>query len=152
MEHTPFRNAISKVYISRAYERDLKSGDVLLFYRTGDRHPKVYSGVVTTIGIVENIVTNIRSEDEFISLCRKRSVFTDDELRAHLNYKPRNKPFIVNFLYTYSLPKRPNLHRLIELGIISDASSIPRGFGKMSPEQLLTILREAQADEGLVIH
>ena len=151
VEHTPFRNAISKVYISRAYERDLKSGDVLLFYRTGDRHPKVYSGVVTTIGIVENIVTNIRSEDEFISLCRKRSVFTDDELREHWNYKPRNRPFIVNFLYTYSLPKRPNLHRLIELGIISDASSIPRGFGKMSPKQLLTVLREAQANEGLVI-
>lgn len=152
VEHTPFRNAISKVYISRAYERDLKSGDVLLFYRTGDRYPKIYSGVVTTIGIVENIVTNIRSEDEFISLCRTRSVFTDDELREHWNYRPGNKPFIVNFLYAYSLPKRPNLHRLIELGIISNASSIPRGFGKISPEQLLTVLKEAQANEGLVIH
>ena len=152
VEHTPFRNAISKVYISRAYERDLKSGDVLLFYRTGDRDPKVYSGVVTTIGIVENIVENISSEEEFISLCRKRSVFSDDQLRLHWNYRPQNRPFIVNFLYTYSLPTRPNLHRLIELGIIKDAMSIPRGFGRMSPEQLLTVLREAQANEGLIIH
>ncbi len=152
VEHTPFRNAISKVYISRAYERDLKSGDVLLFYRTGDRDPKVYSGVVTTIGIVENIVTNIRSEEEFIGLCRKRSVFSDDELRERWNYRAGNRPFIVNFLYAYSLPKRPNLHRLIELGIISDPHSLPRGFGRMNSEQLLTVFREAQADEGLIIH
>ena len=152
VEHTPFRNAISKVYISRAYERNLKSGDVLLFYRTGDRYPKVYSGVVTTIGIVENIITNIRSEEEFISLCRKRSVFSDDELREQWNYNPRQRPFIVNFLYTYSLPKRPNLHRLIDLGIISDATSVPRGFGRMSSEQLRTVLREAQANESLIIY
>jgi hypothetical protein len=34
---------------------------------------------------------NIESEDKFLRLCRKRSVFSDDELREHWNYNPRNK-------------------------------------------------------------
>jgi predicted nucleic acid-binding protein len=147
IENEPFRNAISKVYISRAPERNLQTGDVLVFYRTGG----IYKGVVTTIGIVENVITNIRSEEEFISLCRKRSVFSDDELREHWNYNPRNRPFIVNFLYTYSLPKRPNLAKLVEIGVFPNIFSLPRGFGRLSREQFMAIMREAHANESLII-
>src|SRR5262249_47766555 len=49
VENAPHRNALSKVYISRSHERSLKSGDRIVFYRTGT----VYTGVVTTVGIVE---------------------------------------------------------------------------------------------------
>jgi len=55
VEHEPFRNAILKVYISRSFFRDLHSGDVIVFYRTGG----YYAGVVSTIGIVEGVTTNI---------------------------------------------------------------------------------------------
>lgn len=147
-ENEPFRNAISKVYISRALERNLASGDVLVFYRTGG----TYKGVVTTIGVVESVVTNIRSEDEFIGLCRRRSVFSDDELRQHWNRSPDNRPFIVNFLYAYSLPKRPNLKKLIELGIFTNAYSLPRGFGKLTHKNFMEIMREGQANESIIIH
>ena len=46
----------------------------------------------------------------------------------------------MNFLYTYSLPKRPNLAKLMEAGIIGEA---PRGFEPLTPEgfrKLLEIL------------
>lgn len=147
-ENEPFRNAISKAYISRAFERNLNSGDVLVFYRTGG----LYQGVVTTVGVIESVITDIHSEDEFISLCRKRSVFSDDELREHWNYKRSNRPFIVNFLYSYSLPKRPNLKRLIEIGVFANATSLPRGFGKLSYEDFMNIMAEGQSNESIIIH
>jgi hypothetical protein len=107
VEHEPHRNALSKVYISRSTERNLKSGDLIVFYRTGKSGNAIHTGVVTTVGVVESVVTSISDEASFIALCRKRSVFSDEELKKHWNFNPHNKPdhlisrpFIVNFLYS----------------------------------------------------
>ncbi len=150
VENSPHRNAISKVYISRSIERNLESGDVIVFYRTGG-YPAYHKSVVTTIGVVENVIDNIASETDFVRLCRKRSVFTDKELSKYWNYNKRNRPFIVNFLYAYSFPKRINLKRLIEIGTIHSVNDAPRGFTKISVKNLKDILRECQADESIII-
>ena len=146
-ENEPHRNAISKVYISRSINRNLNSGDIIVFYRTGGLH----KGVVTTIGIVESIDITIENEEKFILKTRKRSVFSNEELRKHWNWGSGNRPFIVNFLYAYSFPKRPNLSRLIELGIIADVNSAPRGFEKISKQQFLTIINETKSNESIII-
>jgi hypothetical protein len=148
VENEPFRNAISKVYICRSLERDFKPGDIIIFYRTGG----YYKAVISTLGIVENVVTSIRDGKHLISLCRKRSVFSDDELVRLWNEQPRNRPFIVNFLYAYSLSKRINLKRLIELGIIQDIQSAPRGFMKISDESFKKILTETETNEGIIVY
>lgn len=137
IENEPHRNALSKVYISRSHVRDLKSGDLIVFYMTGG----YYKGVATTIGIVESVVTDIVDELNFITLCRKRSVFSDNELREHWNYNKRDRPFVVNFLYTFSYPKRPNLKWLHENGIIPDIQDMPRGFRKISREDFNNIAK-----------
>ncbi len=147
-ENEPHRNAISKVYICRSYFRNLRPGDVIVFYRTGGYH----KSVVSTIGIVESAVLNIAGEEQFIKACRKRSVFTDAQLRQHWRYRPNNRPFVLNFLYAYSLPRRPNMKRLIELGVIKDVESAPRGFEPLSKDQFRAILTEAHADESFVVH
>ncbi|MDD4209959.1 MAG: PIN domain-containing protein [Bacteroidales bacterium] len=148
VENEPYRNALSKVYISRSKERNLKSGDLIVFYRTGDKGNALHTGVVTTIGVVENVIINIPDEETFIYLCRKRSVFTDQELREYWNFNPNNKPehlikrpFIVNFLYSYSLPKRPNLKWLNETGVIPNIMEMPRGFRKISREHFNKIIK-----------
>lgn len=146
-ENQPHRNALSKVYISRSYNRDLSPGDIIVFYRTGGK----YKSVVTTIGIVENVIKSLQNEDDFIVKCRKRSVFTDNELREHWNRNERSRPFIVNFLYTYSFPKRPNLAKLIELGIVADIDSAPRGFVPISAEQFQMIIKESQSNESIIV-
>jgi len=146
-ENQPHRNALSKVYISRSINRNLSPGDVIVFYRTGGYH----KSVVTTIGIIESVADGIHDEDEFILRCRKRSVFSDDELKKHWNRSPINRPFIVNFLYSYSFPKRPNLAKLIELGVIADVDSAPRGFEPISKEQFHKIIKESQSNEGIII-
>jgi hypothetical protein len=146
-EHEPHRNAISKVFVSRSYERGLRSGDIIVFYRTGGFH----KAVISTLGIVENTVTDIKSVEQFKSLCRKRSVFTDKELEEIWNQKPYNRPFIVNFLYAYSFPKRVNMNRLIQLGIIKDIYSAPRGFERLSEAHFETIIRETETDESIIV-
>jgi len=148
VENESYRNAISKVYISRSIERGLKKGDLIIFYRTGG----YYQSVITTMGIVESIITDINDEEQFISLCRKRSVFTDRELADHWNYKKNNRPFVVNFLYICSFPKRPNLKRLIEIGVIPGIDSAPRGFTLISKNDFHNIIREAEIDESIIIN
>jgi hypothetical protein len=147
VENEPYRNAISKVYISRSIERNLDSGDVILFYRTGG----YYKSVVTTIGVVESVIGNIPSEADFIRLCRKRSVFTDAQLSIHWNRNTRSRPFIVNFLYVFSLPKRINLQRLIEIGVIPSVNDAPRGFTQISVKNLRDILKDCQTDESIAV-
>jgi predicted nucleic acid-binding protein len=148
VENEPFRNAIRKIFISRSWNRDLRPGDNIVFYRTGG----IYQGVISTVGVVENVVTGIRDEKSFIELCRKRSVFTDSELHDHWIYKPNSRPFIVNFLYTYSFPKRINLKNLIDLKVIKDVNSVPRGFEPITPSQFETILKETNTDESFVVN
>ena len=144
VENRPNRNAISKVYISRSVDRDLRSGDIIIFYRTASGGSAYYTSVATTLGIVESIQTNIRTLEEFQRLCRKRSVFTDQELANHWNYSPNNRPFVVNFLYAYTFPKRMNCKALMEAGIVKDA---PRGFERLSDEQFERLCQGSGVDE-----
>jgi hypothetical protein len=149
VENEPYRNAISKVYVSRSLNRDLKTGDLIVFYRTGG----YFASVVTTLGIVESVNTSIRDYQAFISLCRKRSVFSDEELREQWDApSSTGKPFIVNFLYAYSFPRRINMKRLIELGIIKDIRSAPRGFEEIPDESFDKIVRETETDERIVVN
>jgi hypothetical protein len=137
LENEPHRNALSKVYISHSRQRNLTAGDLIVFYRTGG----IYKGVATTVGIVESMIDNIPDEKTFLRACRKRSVFTDKELIAHWNYRLTNRPFIVNFIYTHSFKKRPNLKWLHENGIIQDIHDMPRGFREISRENFLKIVK-----------
>lgn len=144
VEHMPHRNSIRKVYVSRSIFRELESGDTIVFYRTGGH----YKSVVTTIGIVDKVHRNIADEDRFIRLCRKRSVFSDEELKEHWNYKPRNRPFVVEFLYAYSFPKRPNLAKLRENDVIQNA---PRGFERITQNQLSQILSLSETEPSFIV-
>ena len=147
VEQEPFRNAISKVYVSGSLNRDLKTGDIIVFYRTGG----YYKSVVTTIGIVEDIHSPVKNEDELVSLCRKRSVFSEKELREMWRATPYNRPFVVNFLYAYSFPRRINLKGLIDLGIIKDVNSAPRGFEQMLNESFEKIIKETGSNENIIV-
>ncbi|TYA14692.1 hypothetical protein FRY98_03140 [Paenibacillus faecis] len=147
IENEPFRNAISKAFISRSMERNLKTGDIIVFYRTGGYH----KSVVTTIGIVESVVKNITDSEHFIALCKKRSVFTDQELLEWWN-GGKTRPFIVNFLYSYSFPKRINMKRLIELNVLKSVHSAPRGFMRITYQNFKDIIKEAQIDERIIVN
>jgi hypothetical protein len=139
IENEPHRNAIKKVYISHSYERNLNAGDLIVYYRTGG----YYKSVVTTIGIVEDIVHPV-TFDELKKVCRKRTALKDEELMEYWN-RYKRKPFVVNFLYAFSLPNpfRLNLKRLIEIGVIKSVEDAPRGFKEISWGSFEILYKEA---------
>ncbi len=149
VESKPNRNAISKVYVSRSIERALRAGDTIVFYRTkSEDGPAHYTSVATTIGIVQEVIDSFHTKEDFIKACRKRSVFTDVELATQWDQCPGTRPFIVNFLYAYSFPIRPNLLKLKEAGIISDA---PRGFEPLSLAGFRTLLEISNVNKRVII-
>jgi hypothetical protein len=81
-----------------------------------------------------------------------RTVLTKEELSKFWNWSKRGRPFIIKFLYAYSLPKRLNLKRLIELGVIGGVDQIPRGIGKIGWNNLQKILKESESDESIIGH
>lgn len=137
VENQPHSNAISKSYISHSLNRSLKTGDIIVFYRSGG----IYKGVATTIGIVENIVTDIKSLNDLIQTCRKRTVLSDKELKEYWDWRPRNRPFVINFLYAFSFEKRMNLKQMLDNKILPSMDAV-RTVTKMEREsfkQLLTL-------------
>ena len=63
------------------------------------------------------------------------------------------QPFVVEFLYTYSLPKpKINLECLIKEGIVNDIESVPRGFELLSQDKVNKILEISRADESFIIN
>ncbi len=146
IEDFPHRNGINKVYVSRALTPHPKSGDILVFYRTGG----YYKSVVSTIGVVQEVKYDFRDEDDFVLYCRKSSVFPEDQLRAMWKYQ-KTKPFVVRFLYVYSFPHRINMKELIDIQVLSGVNDPPRGFKPITKEQFNNILKETKSDESFIV-
>lgn len=155
IEHEPHRNALSKVYICRSVERGIERGDVIVFYRTAETGKSAYySSVITTIAIAEEKIDKIKDLDEFIIKCRKRSVFSNDELKKFWDWKPNFRPFIINFLYVYSfkLGKRLNRKTLLDLGILSGQDNELRGLRRITKAQFELILKETETNEDIIVN
>lgn len=146
-DNEPYRNAISKVYVSRSFERNIQKGDVLVFYRTGGIH----KSVISTICIVEEVIFKFKDEEDFVAACRKRSVYSEQNLRNQWRYNSNSRPFIVSMLYTYSFPKRSNLKTLIDNNVISGLDDVPRGFKEISLQKFETILKLTETDESFIV-
>jgi hypothetical protein len=146
IEDFPHRNGINKVYVSRALTPHPQIGDILVFYRTGG----YYKSVVSTIGVAQEAKYDFKDEDDFVSFCRKSSVFPEDQLRAMWRYSP-NRPFVVRFLYIYSFPHRINMKELIDLQVLSGVNDAPRGFKQITKEQFNNILQATKSDESFII-
>jgi hypothetical protein len=150
VENRPNRKAIRKAYISRSRFRNLQSGDIVVFYRTGDGvAPAHYTAVATTLGVVESVRDGIADFDSFRRACKGVSVFTDEELRQHWDYNRSNRPCVVRFLCTYSLPRRPNLSTMKNARVLVEH---PRGFEPLTDEGFLRLLEIADARHCLVVH
>lgn len=141
IENLPHRNALCKSYISHSRERNLNNGDIIVFYRTGETYPKIYSSVATTIGIVENVYNNIPDLKNLLEICRRRTMLSKDELNEFWDRYNDYRPFVVNFLYAFSFKKRANLKQLIELGVIQDVESAPRGFKEVQWDALIKLIK-----------
>lgn len=134
--------ALQKVYITWALTNSVEPGDLIIFYRMGETLPKKYSSVVTTLCMVDEIISNISSESELLSLCQNRSVFTESELRGFWRAHSNNLK-ILKFIFVKSFIKRPTLDFLWNIGAVK-APSGPRPFTLISDDVFDRILLEAK--------
>lgn len=138
----PHRYALQKVYITWSYETDLKPGDLLLFYRMGDTDPKRYSSVVTTVGVIDEVICSFADEADFLKYCQNRSVFTTEELK-YFWQKYRYNLKVLKFVYVKSLTNRKNLDYLWRNRIIEPGKG-PRPFTRITNDQFSMILSDSE--------
>lgn len=139
VDNAPYRNAISKVYVSHSQNRNLKSGDIIVFYRSGG----IYKGVATTIGIVEEVKKDLKSLNELVQTCGKRTVLTYDELKEYWGKYPSIKPFVINFLYAFSFVKRITLKQMLDSKILASMDSV-KTITKIERESFVNLIKLAQ--------
>lgn len=145
-DNEPHRNRISKVYISHSRDRNLKAGDILIIYRIGDEgSQKIYTSTVTTICIVESVENNFKTFEEFFSVCNRKTMISEEDLKENWwNKYPKYRPFVINFLYAHSLPTpKPTLNDLLNLKIFENINTIPLGFAKITNEQFNDLIKFA---------
>lgn len=141
----PHRYALQKVYISWASTNGAKPGDLILFYRMGlPGENKKYKSVISTIAIIDEIIENIGSEENLLSLCQNRSVFSVDELKEFWR-KHRYNLKILKFIFVKSLSKRLTLGYLWEHNIIA-APGGPRPFTPITDEQFDMIVKDSETE------
>lgn len=141
----PHRYALQKVYISWAPGNGVKPGDLILFYRTGPEGTrKKYTSVVTTVAMVDEIISNIQSQEELLSICQNRSVFSTKELKDFwANHRSNLK--IMKFIFVKSLTKRLTLGYLWEHDIVPLTKG-PRSFMRLTDEQYNQIMHDSQTE------
>lgn len=136
--------ALQKVYISWGRSSGVKPGDFILFYRMGIEGNKKHTSVLTTIGIVDEIIENIHSLNKLFEFCQNRSVFSEEELkRFWISHRDNLK--VLKFIFVKSLTKRLTLEYLWKNNIV-DAPQGPRPFHKLTDLQFNHILRDSETE------
>lgn len=141
----PHRYALQKIYISWANDKGAQPGDLFLFYRMGeDGSIKKYKSVVSTVAMVDEIIKDFKSEEEFLYLCQNRSVFSVTDLRKFWKNNRYNIK-ILKFIFVKSLTKRPNLEYLRDNGIVEKDGGA-RPFMQLTDEQYDMIIRDSETE------
>lgn len=144
LSREPHKYALQKVYISWAPGNGVKPGDIILFYRTGQEGTKKKTSVVTTVAIVDEIISDIHSQEELLSLCQIRSVFSVEDLKRFWREHRRNLK-ILKFIFVKSLTKRLTLGYFWEHNIVP-APSGSRSFMRLSDAQYDQIMKDSETE------
>lgn len=149
VENLPHRYALQKVYITFSPEGSAAPGDLILFYRMGPKDEnKTYSSVLSTVGVVDELITSFKTKDEYLSHCQNRSVFTDQELEDFWTKQRRNLK-ILKFIYVDTLSKKPTLKDLWDQKVLKFPNG-PRPFTPISDAQFKDVLKASNTSVNFV--
>lgn len=107
----------------------------------GDTWPKKYSSVITTIGVVDEVISTFKNKDDFLQHCQNRSVFTKDELESFWRNHRYNLK-VLKFVYVKSLERRLTLEWLQDHNIV-EKNQGPRPFTRITDQQFRMIMRDS---------
>lgn len=100
-------NAIKQAYLCHARIRGLRSGDLLLFYRSRDEM------AITSIGVVES-ATDMQDFDRILQLVSKRTVYSYDDILL----MARKRTKVILFRMAIHLPEPISYGWLIKNGVV----------------------------------
>ncbi|MDO7464483.1 N-acetyltransferase [Acinetobacter baumannii] len=147
-------NSIHKIYIAGMQGMEnIQPNDIIVIYRTAEKgRSAYYSSVFTSICVVEEYkrIPEFQDFDDFYQYCRKYSIFDEKELRTI--YKEKRYIHVLKMTYNIALNKRINRAKLIEMKIMSNDKSFYSGFGRLTYNQLLAVMKEGKVDESLIIN
>lgn len=130
--------SIKKAYLSHSFVSSMKSGDLLLFYRTEDYK------AITTIGVVEQVYTGIRDSEQIKKLTAKRTVFTD----SAIDEMCQKDTTVILFRWCMHLDKEVKYEDLIKNGIISGQIQRMQSLSNEKYEEII----KGNIDECFTIH
>ncbi|SFP18152.1 GNAT family N-acetyltransferase [Salibacterium halotolerans] len=150
IKDTSHTNSIHKVYI--CYMKDakyIKSGDIIVIYRTNDyQGPAEYRSVATSICVVESQKSkqDFKDYDEYYEFCKKHSVFSDEELNSL--YK-RDDMIAIKMTYNLAMERK-----LIRKTLIEDCG-VPRegywGIKRLTEDKFENIVKLGGIHESFII-
>ena len=143
-------NSIYKTYICWMQDtRQLRSGDILVIYRTSDNQgPANYRSVCTSVCTVLEIKTinDFADENAFVHYAHKQSVFTEDELRQW--YRTKKNFILIQMVYNIAFPRKA-----IRKDLLEKVGLNPQywGFFHITPDQFNHILSLGAINERYLI-
>jgi hypothetical protein len=152
LQDISYTNSIHKVYLAAMNGVDqLRTGDILLIYRTSDNlGPAYYRSVATSICVVEEYrhIDSFANREDFLRYCEPYSIFSQSEL---INFWTRRRfPYVFRFTYNVALNRRVTRGEMIEeCGIDANAYA---GFMRLTPQQFHEIISRGRVNESLVIY
>lgn len=99
-----YANTIKKAYICKAQTKQIKPGDILLFYASENKRS------ITTIGIVDNVFSNFTTPEDLYTIAIKRTVYSLENIRS--NFVSNSK--LILFKYYRTLKEPITYNSLIE--------------------------------------
>lgn len=143
-------NSIHKIYLaSMKGLEQLKRGDILLIYRTGDgAGPARYRSVISSVCVVEEIKTakDFASVDEYLKYVEPYSIFSEAELKT---WFVRNNMVVIKMTYNVAFNRRVTRNELIQEVGLSEGEYW--GFFQTTDEQFKDIIERGQVDESVIV-
>lgn len=131
-------NTIKKAYLSHSRIRQLKPGDIVLFYRSKDEQ------ALTSLGVIEEVQAGLTKTDEIIRAVGKRTVYTPDEIEA--SPKPLT---VILFRHHFHMKNPVKLATLLESGIFNGP---PQSIMQMNDENYNVVKTLGGIDGRFTIH
>jgi rRNA-processing protein FCF1 len=132
-------NTIKKAYLTHSRIKKMRTGDIILFYRSQDQSE------ITSLGIIESVYTRIQNPNKIIRLVGKRSVYTKEEIEEFAN-KPTT---VILFLHHFHLKNPLHLDELKEMGVLAGA---PQTAVEIDNNSYNKIKTRGGIDERFIVH
>jgi len=132
-------NTIKKAYLTHSRIKKMRTGDIILFYRSQEQSE------ITSLGVIESVYTRIQNPDKIIRLVGKRSVYTIKEIEEFAN-KPTT---VILFLHHFHLKNPLHLDKLKDMGVLAGA---PQTAVEIDDNSYNKIKTRGGIDERYTIH